>query len=244
VAKLFAIAAYLLGFAGAGVFLAYVVGTGVGVWPRDESTASYAGYAINAGLLVAFALQHSAMQRRRFWLLPAHLERSAYVGASGLVLGALTLLWQPIPGELVWHGPLWIVAISMLAVVGVCWCSRFDHATFFGLRPAWTGHVPERGPLILDGPYRYVRHPLMLGFLISVWAQPIMPPELLMLNLGMTAYVWLGITLEERDLLRDYGAEYEKYRSVVPAIVPWKWFIGSRTGAPHAATHRDPGAGD
>jgi protein-S-isoprenylcysteine O-methyltransferase Ste14 len=115
------------------------------------------------------------------------------------------------------------VAVSLLAAAGIAWCSRFDHASFFGLRSAWTGQPPECGPLIIDGPYRYVRHPLMLGFLIAVWAQPQMPPELLMLNLGMTAYVALGVTLEERDLVRDHGTAYERYRAEVPAIVPWKW---------------------
>jgi protein-S-isoprenylcysteine O-methyltransferase Ste14 len=224
VAKVFAIVAYLLGLAGAAVYFAYIVGAGTGLWPRDESIASSTAYLTNSGLLLLFALQHSAMQRRRFLLLPAHLERSAYVGASGIVLGALTLLWQPIPGALVWDGPLWIVGISMLAAAGIAWCSQFDHAAFFGLRPAWTGRVPERGPLFIDGPYRYVRHPLMLGLLIAVWAQPRMPPELLMLNAGMTLYVGVGIYFEERDLLRDYGADYEKYRGAVPAIVPWKWW--------------------
>lgn len=230
-AKLFAIVAYVLGLAGAGVFFAYVVGMSTGFWPRDESVASPVGYVINFGLLVLFAVQHSAMQRRGFLHLPAHLERSAYVGASGLVLGGLTLFWQPLPGEFVWEGPLGIVAISLLAAAGIAWCARFDHASFFGLTPAWTGKTPERGPLIIDGPYRFVRHPLMLGFLIAVWAQPRMPPELLMLNLGMTVYVGIGIYLEERDLLRDYGVEYERYRSNVPAIVPWKWSSWSREHA-------------
>ena len=222
-AKLFAVGAYLLGLAGAGVFLVYVVGTGTGLWPRDDSAATYDAFGVNFALLVIFALQHSGMQRRSFLRMPDYLERSAYVGASGLALGALTFLWRPLPGEPIWAGPIWIVGISVLGAVGVAWCSRFDHATFFGLCPAWTQNVSEPGPLIIDGPYRYVRHPLMLGFLITIWAQPIMPPELLMLNLGMTCYVGLGIYLEERDLARDYGDAYIKYRSSVPAILPWKW---------------------
>src|SRR5262245_29431054 len=90
VAKLFAIVAYVLGLAGAGLFFAYVVATGTGYWPRDSSSASPLGFAINAGMLCIFALQHSAMQRQRVLRLPDHLERSAYVGASGLALGTLT----------------------------------------------------------------------------------------------------------------------------------------------------------
>jgi len=223
-AKLFAIGAYLVGLAGAGIFFTYVVATGIGVWPRDPAAESNSAYISNGVLIAVFALQHSGMQRRPFWRLPDHLERVAYVGASGIAAGMMTLLWRPIPGELVWDGPPWIVAGSLLAALGIAWCARFDHASFFGLRPAWTGYVAQREPLIVTGPYRYVRHPLMLGLLIAIWAQPKMPPELLMMNLGITAYVVLGIQLEERDLARDFGAEYEKYRSAVPALIPWKWW--------------------
>src|SRR5260370_18558218 len=72
--------------------------------------------------------------------------------------------------------------------------------------------------------YRFVRHPLMLGLFIAIWAQPIMPPELLMMNAGMTIYILGAIVLEEHDLVRQYGEEYEKYQRAVPSLIPWKWW--------------------
>jgi protein-S-isoprenylcysteine O-methyltransferase Ste14 len=222
--KIFAVLAYLIGVAGAGLYLVYVIGTGSGVWPRGEAADGLTSVRINFILLILFAFQHSGMARTAFKNRLGVLGRSIYVAASGIVLGAVVLFWQPIPGEPLWHGPIWIVAISLLAALGtgLC-CASFDHTRFLGLAQAWTGTAEVRGPLRIDGPYRHVRHPLMLGLLITIWAQPIMPMELLMMNGGMTIYIVFAIGLEERDLLREFGAEYEAYRKKVPAIIPWRW---------------------
>jgi protein-S-isoprenylcysteine O-methyltransferase Ste14 len=60
--------------------------------------------------------------------------------------------------------------------------------------------------------------------LIALWAQPIMPAEMMMMNGGLTLYVLIALELEENDLVRDYGEEYEKYRKEVPMLIPWKVF--------------------
>lgn len=228
-AKLVAGAAYAIGLAGASVFFAYVLAVGVGLWPRDLDGDAWWAVPINLGLLLAFGLQHSGMARRAFkdvWIrwVPAYLERSIYVGTAGVTIGALTALWQPLPGPPIWHGPLWIVAISLAAAVFLmsC-CGRFNHFAFFGLTQAWTRNADAPMPLCTEGPYRFVRHPLMLGVLVALWAQPIMPPELLMLNVGMTIYVLIAIHLEERDLVREHGDAYARYRREVPALIPFVW---------------------
>jgi protein-S-isoprenylcysteine O-methyltransferase Ste14 len=220
-AKVFAIVAYVIGLAGAGLFFAFVLGMGAGFWPRTEPIHNELPAWIDLGLLALFSLQHSGMARHVIKDKLGYLGRSIYVGLSGIIIGGLTWFWQPIAGEPVWQGPLWIVGISLLAMLGAAWCSRFDHASFFGLRQAWTGKAEEHGPLIIDGPYRYVRHPLMLGFLIAIWAQPIMQPEMFLLNSGMTMYVLFAIGLEERDLIKTFGEEYVKYRERVPVLIPW-----------------------
>jgi protein-S-isoprenylcysteine O-methyltransferase Ste14 len=228
-AKLLSVAAYLIGVAGVGVFLAYVIGIGTDFWPRGRAIDGMEPWHINLGLLFLFAIQHSGMARQTFKtkltsLIPPSLERSIYVGASGIMVSAMTYYWQPLPGEPIWHGPIWIVAISLAALgMGAC-CGSFDHWTFLGLRQAWTGEAEIREPLRIEGPYRFVRHPLMLGLLIAIWAQPIMPRELLMMNAGMTIYILGAIVLEERDLVRQFGEEYENYRRAVPALIPWKWW--------------------
>jgi protein-S-isoprenylcysteine O-methyltransferase Ste14 len=75
---------------------------------------------------------------------------------------------------------------------------------------------------LMLGPYRYVRHPLMACLLVMFWAQPVMTPTLALLSGGLTAYVAVGLVLEERDLLRRFGPAYAAYRRRVPALVPWR----------------------
>jgi protein-S-isoprenylcysteine O-methyltransferase Ste14 len=111
----------------------------------------------------------------------------------------------------------------MVAALGTGWCAAwFAPASFLGYQQAATGVAEVRGRLRIEGPYRYVRHPLMVGLLVTIWAQPIMPPELFMLNVGLTIYILIAIRWEERDLVREFGEEYERYRREVPALIPWK----------------------
>ncbi len=220
-----ALGAYLLGISGAGIFFAYVLGTGTGFLPRPEGPGELA-WLIDLGWLLLLAVQHSGMARasfKRWWTrwIPAPLERSVYVTVSGLLLAALTLCWQPLPGEPLWQGPTWIAAVSVLGALGAgACCLAFDHTAFFGLRQAWTGSAEFETPLRVNGPYRFVRHPLMLGLLIALWAQPTLPPELFLMNTGLTLYIFVGIRLEERDLVRQFGAQYLAYRARTSALLP------------------------
>jgi methanethiol S-methyltransferase len=225
-----AMIAFFLGIGGGGIFLAYAFGTGTGYWPRGEPAAGIFPWLNNITWLILGALQHSGMARRSFkeWLtrfLPSTLERSVYVALSGLVLTGLTFSWQPLPGGPIWHGPAWISLLSILGLfcAGGCCCFHHDHAAFVGLRQAWTGRTAT-GPLYTTGLYRFVRHPMILGLLLILWGQPIMQPELLLLNVGWTLYIVIGIHLEERDLADQFGAEYTAYRQKVGTLIPFIHF--------------------
>ena len=233
--KVIALLAYLVGLAGAGLFMLFVLAMGSGyLTPRDADRGP-APWLINSALIVLFALQHSGMARCSFkatlvrWI-PAELERSTYVAASGTAVALLVFFWQPLRGEPLWYGPIWIIAFSIIASLGIGVCCMWQNqGEFFGIAQAWSGVADLRGPLRMDGPYRYVRHPLMLGFLIAVWSQPVMPRELFMLNVGLTLYVLVAIRLEERDLVREFGTQYEEYRQQVPALIPFRVAILNKT---------------
>src|SRR5262249_20180457 len=96
-----------------------------------------------------------------------------------------------------------------------------------GLRQA-LGREEPADRLLVRGPYRFIRHPLMTCLLVFLWAQPIMTPGLALLTGGLTGYIFLGTILEERDLMRRFPPGYSEYRRRVPAIIPW------RRPAPHA----------
>jgi protein-S-isoprenylcysteine O-methyltransferase Ste14 len=224
-----AVTCCLIGLAGLAALGGFVLLLGLGGLPADNADPGPVPWLIDLGWLLGFALQHSGMARagfKRWWRqrLPEALERSVYVAASGLATLALVLGWQPIPGDPLWQGPVWLAAVALLAVVFLGWtCLSLDPAGFFGLRQARGRGAEAGGVLQVAGPYRFVRHPLMAGTLVFLWAQPNMPPTLALFGAGMSLYVLVGIWLEERDLVRQLGAAYRNYRQQVPALVPWRW---------------------
>lgn len=207
------------------------------VWTIDSLTPTLpwvAAILIDAGLLAAFALQHSVMARQGFKRLlsraiPREAERSTYVLAASLVLLAVIEFWQPLPG-VVWHAqaaPL-VLALNVLFWIG--WLFVFvctfliDHFDLFGLRQVWTywkGAPYEYPTFKKPGPYRFVRHPLYLGFLIAFWSAPVMTTGRLFFALMCTGYILVAIQFEERDLVVYHGEDYKAYRSGVSMIVPW-----------------------
>ena len=68
--------------------------------------------------------------------------------------------------------------------------------------------------------YRYVRHPLMLGFLVAFWAAPEMSQGRLLFAGMTTAYVLVALHIEERDLVKSHGDSYRNYQSRVPMLLP------------------------
>jgi methanethiol S-methyltransferase len=201
----------------------------------DSGSASRFGIAlaVNLGLLLLWGLQHSAMARPGYknWLtrrVPVALERATYVMASNLALGLLMWQWQPLHLEL-WHiespalaAPLW--TLNALGWLGVPACSfMIDHFNLFGLKQAWAAFrrrsVQQAGfvtPLL----YKYVRHPMMTSILVGLWVTPHMTAGHLMLSLGMSAYIIIGVHFEERALLRELGQAYRIYQAATPQFLP------------------------
>ena len=192
------------------------------------------GFAIDAGLLALFAVQHSLMARKWFkdwWtqVVPKTLERSTYVLFSSLALILLFWQWRPL-GGVVWSiedstGRL--VLRSLFAFGwGLVLVSTFliNHFDLFGLRQVWLyllGRPYTALQFGTPGPYRLVRHPLYVGWFFAFWMTPTMTLAHLLFSVATTAYILLAIQFEERDLVREHGEVYESYRRSVPMLVPF-----------------------
>jgi methanethiol S-methyltransferase len=186
-------------------------------------------------LMSLFAVQHSVMARKQFknwWTqyVPKSVERTTYVLLASLVLLLLFWQWRPIP-PIVWQvgDPRFAMSTIVLSFAGwlIALSSTFliNHFELFGVQQVANNlanrPMPStrfRTPLF----YRFVRHPLYLGFIIAFWAAPTMTVGHLLFAAVTTGYIIVAIQLEERDLVDVFGDEYRRYKDRVSMLVPWR----------------------
>jgi len=190
---------------------------------------------VNLLLMSVFAIQHSVMARKpfkRWWtrFVPASVERSTYVLFASLALVLLFWQWRPIPA-LVWQiaDPQIAMAVTGLSLAGwvIVFTSTFliNHFELFGLHQVANNLAGRSMPLPrFRTPlyYQFVRHPIYLGFIIAFWAAPTMTAGRMLFAAVTTAYIVVGILLEERDLVDLFGDEYRRYKDRVSMLVPWR----------------------
>jgi len=236
IAFLYGIAAYLVFFVTIVYAICFVMGL---VVPKTIDTGPDTpiteAVIINLLLMALFAIQHSVMARQRFkawWMqfVPKPVERSTYVLFASLSLLLLFWQWRPLP-SVIWDVANQDLAVTLVTVSFAGWVLVFtstfiiNHFELFGLHQV-TNHligkeaVPPRfkTPLL----YKFVRHPIYLGFIIAFWAAPTMTAGHLLFAAVTTAYIFVGIALEEHDLVDLFGDEYRQYKQRVSMLIPWR----------------------
>jgi protein-S-isoprenylcysteine O-methyltransferase Ste14 len=190
--------------------------------------------AWDTALSFAFFLQHSLMVRtgaraRLARVVPAYTLGAVYSVASGLVLTAVGLLWQPtgpllaaVGGPARWLGP----GVAVVALCGFAWAVvSLRHFDPFGARAVAAhlrGAAPRPQDFSVRGPYRWVRHPLYLFTLVLIWSSPQLTADRLLFDVLWTAWILAGTVLEERDLVAELGPAYVAYQRQVPMLLPWR----------------------
>lgn len=231
----YGVAAYLAFLASFSYLMAFVAGIGV---PKTINSGQAGdlttALVVNALLVGLFGLQHAVMARDGFKsrltrYLPEPMERSTFVLAASLVLGLMLWQWRAIP-NVTW-------AVDVPWIRAAMWCGfaagwglvlysslLIDHFDLFGLRQVWLyyrGRPYRPVTFATRSLYEYVRHPMMLGFLLAFWSVPSMSWGHLLFATFMTGYMLVGIHMEERSLMRKLGDEYCRYRDVTPMLIPF-----------------------
>ena len=188
---------------------------------------------INVVLLSLFAIQHTIMARPGFkasWtkIIPEPMERSTFVLIASLILALIYWQWQPMT-QVIWNVQGSVLGTALTLVFWGGWAmvllSTFmiNHFDLFGLRQTFM-HFDKREYTWIGfstmGLYKLVRHPIMTGFIIAFWATPYMTTGHLLFAVVTTAYIFIGIRFEEKDLVAEIGEDYVTYRQKVGALFP------------------------
>ena len=184
-------------------------------------------------LLALFAVQHSVMARpgfKRRWtrLVPEAVERSSFVLAATALMALLIWQWHPIP-TIIWKVDAPAGRALLALLYGAGWAMVFlstfllGHGEFLGLQQV-IDYARKRsrtpGGFRTPSLYKSVRHPLYLGFVVAFWSTPTMTSGHLLFAAASTAYIFVGMFFEERDLVTEFGTAYQEYQRRVPMLFP------------------------
>jgi protein-S-isoprenylcysteine O-methyltransferase Ste14 len=219
----------------AGLLAIIVTLAGLMPWGFLRNTASVSVYPVlwDAGLVFIWGVIHTGMARQGFknWLcsfLPAAAERATYVLIAGLTSIALVGYWQTIPGQ-VWvvTSPAAVAFLWGLFVFGWVFCLAatfaINHFDLFGLRQVYLHYKQLPEPpinFVKRAMYAYIRHPIQTGVFIGIWATPTMSMTQIVLSIGFTVYIFVGLWFEERDLVKTIGQDYIDYRAETGKLFP------------------------
>ena len=194
--------------------------------------APFAGWppvVYDAALFTVFAVHHSVFARRSIKaalsrVVADRLLRSVYVWAASLLLVVVGLLWRLVGGNL-YHVTGWPASVHVTAQVFgllliVFSVRAIDALDLAGIRTG--GERDHVQTLQVAGPYRLVRHPLYLGWMLIVFGAAWMTGDRLLFALITTCYLIAAIPWEERSLEDQFGDAYARYkREVRWRVVPY-----------------------
>ena len=229
----YAVVAYLIGVGGLAYMILWMAGLAPGAFGSPLSASAVGAFVGDVCLLMLWSVQHSVMARARFKdgltkIIPAAAERSTYVLMSGAVLFVMVAFWSPMP-QVIWNAQHGLARVVLWGSFIAGWTFLLvatfgtNHFELFGLRQAYLhykGVAYSPLPFTRTGIYGWMRHPIQTGVLIGIWSVPTMHLDHLIMSSGLTIYVFVGLCFEERDLIRSFGEQYERYRAEVGGLWP------------------------
>ena len=218
------------------VALTYVGYFFVTLTPQPPQESPIVALALDVGLFGVFATHHSLMARSgaKRWLerhVPPEIERATYVWVASVLLIVTCLLWRDLPGTVYtltgWLRGIGIASQAAGLIIIAMAVSVLDPLELAGVRQllpsrrvANGGHEPNL--LRIRGPYRWLRHPIYLGWVLAVFGTPDMSTTRLAFAGISTAYVVIAVPWEERSMAETFGDAYRRYTQQVRwRIVPW-----------------------
>jgi len=230
---LYGVISYFIGVAGLVAIIAVIAGLMPWGFLCDEPISSLPPIVWNCLLVIIWGVLHTGMARPGFKaaitkIIPDAAERATYTLVAGVTSIAMVGLWQVVPGQ-VWHTEMVWAVYLLWAIFAFGWVFllaatfAINHFDLFGLQQVYLHYKqlptpPEK--FVKRAMYRYIRHPIQTGVLIGIWATPSMTMTQVVLSVGFTIYIFIGLSFEERDLIRIHGNDYLQYREEAGKLFP------------------------
>lgn len=231
---LYGVFGYIIGLSGLTAFILFM-----GSWSflpihinaNDTASSTMSAIIINLFILTLFGLHHSITARASFkekltQYIPAETERSTYVLISGIFMYILCFYWQPVAGT-AWNIDNTFISVLLKVIHVTGWLVmvaatfEIDHFHLMGLKQSLKADVAEGKKLKESFLYSIVRHPIQTGVLMGVWSTAYMSMTQLMLSIGLTFYIVIGLHFEEKSLISHFGDTYLNYKKRVPGVIPF-----------------------
>jgi protein-S-isoprenylcysteine O-methyltransferase Ste14 len=155
-------------------------------------------------------------RRQEGWLLL--LRPLGLIGMAGMIAFLIDPQWMtwssvPLPAWARWIG----VGLGVLTAALLIWTFRT-----LGTNITDTVITRQKHSLVTSGPYRFVRHPFYVSFLLGVIANSLVMANWFIFACGVTAFILLAIRsrIEEENLHARFGDEYRLYRERTGKFFP------------------------
>lgn len=230
---LYGVISYFIGVAGLAAIILALAGILDFGFLKSSAGGGVNPILWNVGLVAVWGIIHTGMARPGFKksitkIIPEPAERASYVLVAGITSLLLIGLWQIVPGQ-VWHIEATGIVYALWALFVFGWVFllaatfAINHFDLFGLRQVFLNFKNQpRPPLtfVKRAMYKYIRHPIQTGVLIGIWATPSMSMTQIVLSVGFTIYIFIGLWYEERDLIAEHGDAYRTYRGETGKVLP------------------------
>jgi len=191
----------------------------------------------NLSLFFIFGFIHSLLAQtsvsnilKRFF--PSQTIRALFMIGTGMSMIFVMSFWQPIEGSVIWSFPYFDMSTNKimqyiffygLLIPTLPILMQFGIWNFFGVKPLFNDDVPrpEGSPsLIKTGFHGFTRHPMYTFTLIAYIITPVVDWNRILIVVASSIYLYFGIIIEEKKLVKLFGKDYIQYQKEVPMIIP------------------------
>lgn len=199
--------------------------------------------AVTIALISLFCVSHSILAsnkikkaiQNRFGNLIAFYR----AGYNFLSVTSLIIIYKMLPEidltlyDLSNPYDLIIFFFQLISFIGFIWSTRyFSSGEFIGwsqIKRFRAGNyksadIDESSNLIIEGPYKYSRHPVYFFSIMFLIMRPVMTLTYFIIVVIFVVYFYIGSVFEEKRLIEKFGETYTNYQKTVPRIIPVKVF--------------------